>query len=565
MIAENEKNIKVLLVEDDAEFARTMQFRITHDRNASIYVEYVQNLAHGLEAISQKNFDVLLLDLNLPDSRGLETYITLQAAAPDTPIIIITGFDDNDLALEAARQGAEDYLVKGEMEGKTLLRVIHHAIERNRIKKELAAVTRELRETNLRLEKMTLLDPLTELYNRRGLQQALQRETQWAARHNWDLVAMIIDIDHFKRINDVFGYAVGDIFLREVASTLKRSVRVTDHVGRIGGDEFIILFPETSLEEGAKVAERIRLAVANASFLLSETENISITLSAGILPVPKKTVTLDELLAIIHHLLKRSKKEGRNRITTEDGEPVEADTVEVVSQAYPRHNIQDMRDGTGYTAVKQPIMRLSDLSIVGYEFLSRMTGNGCTMPYDFFRIALENNILTLVDRHCFMTCVEASTHVANEMRCHVNILPSTMLNLPVRNLIDALAPGAGKVSYCFEISEQQIIGDPAYLQEAVQALKDAGVQVAVDDVGFGYSSLESLIAFEPDIIKIDKRYVNDISRDPKRRRSMQKILKIAQELNAEVIAEGIETRQDLVALQEAGVIYGQGFFLGMPA
>ena len=141
---------------------------------------------------------------------------------------------------------------------------------------------------------------------------------------------------------------------------------------------------------------------------------------------------------------------------------------------------------------------------------------------------------------------------------------STLINVPVQHLLDSLPPDSRKGSYCIEISEQQIIGDPSYLIPAVQALKKANVLVAIDDVGFGRSCLESLILFEPDIVKIDKKCVMGFSNDILRQGSFKRILKVADSLGTEVIAEGIESKDDLVLLKELGVKYGQGFLWGKP-
>ena len=210
------------------------------------------------------------------------------------------------------------------------------------------------------------------------------------------------------------------------------------------------------------------------------------------------------------------------------------------------------------------LFRLSDLSTFGYEFLSRSSIEGFEMPDDFFRICLEANILTLVDHQCFKTCIAAGSSLPSGVHHHLNLFPSTMINIPISNLIGSIPAGGQNGTYCIEISEQQIIGDPSYLIEPVREIKRANILIGIDDVGFGRSCLESLIFLEPHIIKIDKKCVKGIAGDPAYARALKQMLKVAQALGTEVMAEGIESPEDLDVLRDLGIKYGQGFLLGKP-
>jgi len=553
--------LKVLLVEDDQEFADILKIRLSKETNPRLEITCLPTLQQSLEALAEKAWDLILLDLMLPDSSGIETFTSLHTQARHTPIVIMSGLDSDSLAIDAVRKGAEDYLVKGELNSRFLLRILHHAVDRHRIKEKLASVTGRLRETNLRLEKMALLDPLTELYNRRGLQQALKRETQILSREGGPLMVLLFDIDDFKKINDSLGHPVGDILLKETAKKIQDSVRASDHVARIGGDEFILLLPRTHLQEGLRLAERLRFAVSSTTITVSEKETLRITASFGLAPVPGDATSVDDLLAISDPLLRQSKNEGKNRISYQQTEGT-GDHGEVSNS---EHMTNLMRRGNDFFALKQPIMRLADQSIVGYEFLSRLKNSGVHTPDEFFRVALENNMLTLVDHHCFRSCISASSALPPKMRRHINLFPATIIDLAAEELVEKLELTCPAQSYCLEISEQQILGDPSHLISSVEAFKRYGISIAIDDVGFGNTCLESLILLEPDVIKIDKKYVIGIAQDPHMERSLRRTLKVAEDLNAEVIAEGIETQDDLDKLKELGVRYGQGFYLGMPA
>ena len=142
------------------------------------------------------------------------------------------------------------------------IRTVWHAVEQHQARKELTSLTEELHMAHTRLAELSLIDPLTELLNSRGLQRVISREMERSWHHESNILAILIDVDDFKRINETLGRAIGDLILKKIAQKLKDSLRTTDYVARIGGDEFIILLPETRLVEGERIAERVRLAVS---------------------------------------------------------------------------------------------------------------------------------------------------------------------------------------------------------------------------------------------------------------------------------------------------------------
>lgn len=553
--------LKVLLIEDDQEFADLLKIRLSKEKSPSFAITCLPTLGQALETLGENPWDLILLDLTLPDSSGIQTFNTLRDQARHTPIVIMSGLDSDDLAIDAVRKGAEDYLVKGEIDSRLLLRVLHHAMDRHRIKEKLASVTGRLRETNLRLEKMALLDPLTELYNRRGLQQALRRELQLLSREGGKLMVLFLDIDDFKKINDSLGHPVGDILLKQIAQKIRDSVRVSDHIARIGGDEFLLLLPKTPFKEGLHLAERLRTSISETQIIVSDKESLRITVSSGLTTVPPHTTSIDELLAISDPFLRQSKRDGKNRVSY----PSALEIEEAPPKPEMEHMAELMRQGRDFFALKQPILRLADQSIVGYEFLSRLKNSGIHMPDEFFRIALENNMLTLVDHHCFRSCVSASSGLPPAMVRHINLFPATIIDFPIEELVEKLSVNSPAQSYCLEICEQQLLGDPSHLIGPVEAFKRYGISIAVDDVGFGNTCLESLILLEPDVIKLDKKYVRGIAQDGHVEKSLRRTLKVAEDLGAKVIAEGIETEADLDRLREIGVPYGQGYLLGRPS
>ncbi|MBA3855858.1 MAG: hypothetical protein C0507_03005 [Cyanobacteria bacterium PR.3.49] len=405
------------------------------------------------------------------------------------------------------------------------------------------------------LDKLANKDLLTEVLNVRGLEQALIAEQNRAGRAGAQLVGMLLNIDNFRRVNEGLGHAVGDVILKELSRRIGNTLRPSDHIGRIGRDEFLVLLPDTQLAYAMKVAERIRLSVSDSP-LRNASDLIHLTVSAGVATLPQKVSALEEVLTLTRSALKRSKLSGKNKVSvardgaSDDDNPVARDIVDVLC------------DSSAFRTVFQPIIDLNTEQVTGYEILSRGPDGAFESPADFFRVCVENNILTTVDLSCVKLCIGSTNGVKQNMRFHLNIFPSTLLDTPIEQLL-ALFPAQtdGRV-FCVEISEQQFVGDPAYMRDHVNALKQAGILVAIDDVGFGRSSLETLILLEPDLVKVDRKYVTGVSVEPAKARLMKRLANVAKSLGAEIVAEGIESSDDIPVLKEIGVHYGQGWLFG---
>ncbi|HKE01932.1 MAG TPA: EAL domain-containing protein, partial [Planctomycetota bacterium] len=260
-----------------------------------------------------------------------------------------------------------------------------------------------------------------------------------------------------------------------------------------------------------------------------------------------------ELLARTHGALRASKDLGKNRISSGDAVGIGNGVAEAREM---------LARGEGLRAVSQPIVALDGELEVAREYLARGPRGAFEMPSDFFRICHESDLLTAVDLSCLRTCLAADD--SSSGRAHVNLFPSTLLETRASRLLALFPESRPRNRYVVEISEQQILGDPAYLRESVGALRDAGLRIAVDDVGFGRSSLESLVVLEPDLVKIDRAYASGISRSAEKERSLRRLVRVAATLGAEISAEGVESREDLGLLREIGVAYAQGYVFGRP-
>ncbi len=557
--------IRVLYIEDNPVDAEWAQSALDQDEGKRFECEVSETLSQGLERILRGDIDIVLLDLKLPDGEGFEVFERVFLAAPRIPIILLTGVvEDEKIAHQAIEKGAQDYLRKGEIDSRALIHSIHYAIERQRNREELARVNEKLMAANKRLEELVLIDPLTGLLNRRGLERALFRETALMKRGAPDLLMLSVDLDDFKKINDQFGHAAGDVILKEVSHKIQATIRPTDYASRIGGDEFIILLTQTQRAEALKVAERVRLAVSRTSLTLPHQE-IRVTASEGLTFLSHEMVSVDELIALGDAAVKLSKEQGKNRVSFFQRNSKHPKSKSKDKRTELSDLAKALKKGGQFYSVKQPIVHLESERIIGYEFLSRCSLGGYEAPDVFFQRSLEDNLLTEVDLQCFKNCFAQARDLPPRLKKHLNLFPSTIMGMSVEGLLEQYALNGDKSSYCVEISEQQIIGDPWSISEPIKALKKAGILIATDDVGFGKSCLESLVILQPDIIKLDKIWVNGISGDSSRLALLKRLLRTLRTMTFQIIAEGVERKKDAQVLLDLGVKWAQGFLFGRPA
>jgi len=244
----DDKPIKVLLIEDNPGDARLIQEMLAEVGTASFDLEWADRLSRGLERLARGDIDVLVLDLSLPDSPGVDAFTKTHIEAPTVPIVVLTGLDDEKVGVRAMREGGQDYLIKGQVDSNLLVRSIRYAIERQRLMEEVRS--------------LSIIDELTKLHNRRGFLTLAQQQLKVANRTKRGMLLFFMDLDNMKKINDTLGHHEGDLALMEIAAVLKETFRDSDIIARIGGDEFVALvidIPESSGEIfNARLRENLR-------------------------------------------------------------------------------------------------------------------------------------------------------------------------------------------------------------------------------------------------------------------------------------------------------------------
>src|SRR5580693_1490969 len=249
-----QKTLRVLLVEDNEGDARLLREMFGKESPNSFEMTHVSNMREAVIRLAKGGVDIVLLDLGLPDAYGLQSVQQARAAAPGIPLIVLTGMDDEALAAEAMKAGAQDYLIKGQVENRALPRALRHAIEHHRIQVETTYLAQH--------------DAVTNLPNRLVLNDRISQAISLARRRKTLTAVVFLDLDRFKYINDSLGHAIGDRLLQSVALRLVASVRDSDTVTRQGGDEFLILLSEIAgSQDAAKSAKRILLSLTAPHFI----------------------------------------------------------------------------------------------------------------------------------------------------------------------------------------------------------------------------------------------------------------------------------------------------------
>ena len=292
-----ERPIRILLIEDNPGDARLIQEMFAKIKDTSFNVEHADRLSKGLEHIAESGIDVIFLDLSLPDSQGLDTFTAVHNKAPQIPTIVLSGLSDEEVAVKAVGEGAQDYLVKGHVDSNLLERSIRYAIERQRMLEELRA--------------MSLVDELTGLYNRRGFMALAQQQLKTANRVKKGIFLLFTDLDNMKWINDTLGHREGDQALIEIAQALKETFRESDVIARVGGDEFAVLLLIDTPEVGSEVFIN-RLHQNINTHNAKRNLHYQLSASMGIARYdPKHPYRIDELVAEADKLMYEQKRKKK--------------------------------------------------------------------------------------------------------------------------------------------------------------------------------------------------------------------------------------------------------------
>jgi len=548
---------RVLLIEDNPGDVRLIKEMLSGSEDGLFELDCVGRLSQGLEYLATRGTGVVLLDLSLPDSYGFDTFLKVYAHSPKVPIIVLTGHDDQTIALSAVKTGAQDYLVKGKLDRELLLRSMQYSIERKRYQEQL--------------EYQANYDALTGLPNRNLLHDRL-RQSVYAQRFVRSIGVVFLDIDHFKFVNDSLGHNTGDKLLQRVAERLATAVRDGDTVARLGGDEFIlILNDQTGQEVIYRAMQRIISKVAEPIEI--DGQELLVTASAGISLYPQDGPDVETLLKNADAAMYRAKEKGRNNFQFYTAEM----NRQVNERLRMETSLRRALDRNEFELYYQPRIHVENGALVGCEALLRWQHPdlGLTLPERFIGLAEETGLIVPIGDWVLNTaCVQVRTWQKEGMP------PITVsVNLSMRqfrqealaaSVDDALRrSGLDPRNLEMELTESLVMQDTEAGIRVLERLREIGVELSVDDFGTGHSSLSYLTQLPISALKIDQSFVQAIKGTGQSDEGIvaQAIISLAHNLKLKVVGEGVETgpQFDFLKKHSCDEVQGYHFARPMPA
>jgi diguanylate cyclase (GGDEF)-like protein/PAS domain S-box-containing protein len=418
-----------------------------------------------------------------------------------------------------------------------------------------------------RLYHLAFHNPLTDLPNRNLFRDRLSRAAAHAHRAGHLIALLFLDLDHFKNVNDSLGHEAGDRLLEEVARSLQESVRESDTVAHVGGDEFAIILDEVHhVEQVAMVAEKI-LAALKRPFALNGTE-LFVGASIGIVLYPTDESDIDQLIKAADTAMYRAKELGRNRYVFYSRDM----TSRITARMNLESELRRAMDRREFILYYQPVIALSDGQVQGVEALVRWNhpDKGVLEPDEFIPVLEESGLIVPVTRWILQ---EACTHSGalraagvDTLSVAVNFSPRCFTGKGILELVsETLSLGCIAPSQLVvEITENTLMENQAVIGDSLQELRRLGVRIAIDDFGTGYSSFGYLKRFPADILKIDREFIRNLPDSRDDAALVSAMIAMSHSLNIKVVAEGAETPGQLDFLRERGCDAVQGFLFGTP-
>ncbi|WOT03697.1 putative bifunctional diguanylate cyclase/phosphodiesterase [Shewanella youngdeokensis] len=550
----------ILLVDDDM-VDRAAIVRTLKKSDLSVRITEAITVEQGLQLYSENTFDVVLLDYNLPLRDGIEMMVEIRNESKNSSIAIVmmSGSEDEALALECIKAGAQDFLVKSEISEKKLRRAILHSTTRNDLEKKLY-------ETYQKVKSLAETDSLTGLPNRYFFDESLKLAIANNRRHEHTLALLLLDIDNFKLINDNFGHDVGDVFLKKTVSKIKACLRGNELFSRLGGDEFAItLCNLESSEQAHMIAQRIIAAMQVPLELASTT--INSTVSIGIALHPVNGGTSEELFKYADIAMYRAKKQGRNQVCFFEDEMQQKFHQRLKVEIDLRTAIEKNQFHLHY----QPVIDPANEHVTGFEALLRWNIDGrLRSPCDFIEIAEETHQISMIGlwviEEAISTLSKWNRKRAMPFTMSINVSAIQLGDLTIvksfKNLLEKYQVPAELIE--IELTETALFKDTLTTRQVIEGITGLGCRLSLDDFGTGFSSIAHLRNYPISIVKIDKSLMPKNRCDLKRAALIEGLVSMAGILGIDIVAEGIETQAHADLCKDLQIQSVQGFYYSHP-
>lgn len=548
--------IRLLVIESNDPGSTPIGEVLARSGSEPVEIERAASVAEAVQRLERGGIQVALLDLAAAGAEGLKVLAVLGKAAPEVALVVMTDSADESAALDAIRRGAQDTLIKGQAHHPVIQRTLRNAIERQAIRADLirARASDHFLVTH---------DRLTLLLNRSEFRDQLHANLRRAVRDRIPLALLFIGIDRFKAVNVSLGRSAGDELLQEVATRLTESIRISDVVARVGSDEFVVMLHSVTREHGpAKTAQTLLESLARP-YQISGRE-IWVTASMGIAVFPRDGKTPEALIRNAEAATVAAKAGGANRYHyyAEYMNKLTAERFETEERL--RHAVE----GEELLVYFQPQVDVSAGKIAGAEALMRWMDprRGMIPPNDFIPIAEETGLIISMGEWILRAACEQATRWSQDIQVGVNVSSRQLARKGFSQVVARVLreTGLAPSRLDLEITESCILDTGGLTMATLISLRKLGVRISIDDFGTGYSSLIALKNLPIDGLKIDRAFVRNIPADQGDATITRALITMATGLGRTLIAEGVETREQMQFLYAEGCQLLQGYLFSKP-
>jgi len=556
-----EKGVSLLFVEDD-QIARDMTVNLLKHDYPCLTLYVGENGRQGLDLFIEHHPDIVLTDILMPEMDGIQMAKEIKALDSSTRIIAMTTTNSTDHLLESIDIGINHYVVKP-VKVEKLFSAIEHCLA-------CIELERQLRQQDDEIRRMAYNDALTKLPNRLLFNELLNLALALAQRHNHTrrLAVLFLDLDRFKVVNDTLGHDIGDQLLQATAERLKECCRRDrDTVARRGGDEFIILLPDLdTTREAVNVAQKI-LNAFSKPFIVGDHE-IFVGTSIGISVFPDDGTDSETLIKNSDMAMYRAKEQGRNRYCLFNKSMNDEAAQRLTLENSLRKALQRGEFFLNY----QPEMDVQNGRIIGFEALVRWQHPemGLILPKEFIYLAEETGLIVPLGEWVLRSaCAQNKAWQDADLpsvRVAVNLSPRELQRVNMVEIVEQVLfeTNLDPQWLELEVTEGCMINDLATTSNTLQRLSNLGVHISIDDFGTGYSSLSYIKKLPINTLKIDQSFVNDITTNSDDAAIATAIIGMAQSLRLNVIAEGVEAKEQIDFLSSQNCRGMQGYYFSKP-
>ncbi len=539
----------ILVVDDD----RSMRLALKNVFKAEEYI--IEEASDGLQAIAlcQRNMpDLVLMDAMMPEVDGFAACERIRQLpnGADTPVLMVTALEDEESIVKAFASGATDYIPKP----------IHFSVLKQRVSRLIQA-----NKVEKHVKQLAYHDPLTGLPNRTQLMQQLRLMLNRAQLEEKQVAILFLDLDRFKLINDTLGHDAGDLLLKAVSERIRRCVRSQDFIARLGGDEFtVILEGVTELETVSKIAGKICDALSQPFVFLQQ--KMFVTTSIGISVFPQDGEDTSALMKHADSAMFRA-KEKRNSYCFY----VEGMEDEIARRMEIERELRHAIEGNELVLYYQPKIDLVSGEMMGAEALIRWQHprHGLISPDMFIPMAEESGLINQISEWVLtQACLQLKSweKEGHNLQMAVNLSSKDIQLDDFKDKMQQLVEQhqIRPKTLELEITESTLMENPEELEVELNALRQMGLTLAIDDFGSGFSSLNYLKRLPVDVLKIDRMFIRDLEKDENDKAIVGGIVALATSMGLKTVAEGVENEEQYRILQKFGCNTCQGYYFSKP-